>query len=94
MQDFFNDQSEKNHSKKSLYKYIHRKIKVSKAELLKEFHVPNTTMTRILAELTDRGLIQFTKQDLENQPGEDRQYYTKLFQKLPIWLVLRLLVQM
>ncbi|MBP1915960.1 ROK family protein [Lederbergia galactosidilytica] len=57
MQDFFNDQSEKNHSKKSLYKYIHRKIKVSKAELLKEFHVPNTTMTRILAELTDRGLI-------------------------------------
>lgn len=58
MRDFLSDKSEKNQLKKALYKYIHRKRRISKAELLKEFHVPNTTMTRMLAELTDRSLIR------------------------------------
>ncbi|MBO0995393.1 ROK family transcriptional regulator [Bacillus sp. SD088] len=57
MRDFLSDKSEKNQLKKVLYKYIHRQGRTSKAELLKEFHVPNTTMTRMLAELTDRNLI-------------------------------------
>lgn len=56
--DFFNDVSEKNQVKKALYKLIHKKESISKVELLHRFHIPNTTMTRLVADLVKKKLIR------------------------------------
>ncbi|MCJ7841278.1 ROK family transcriptional regulator [Lederbergia sp. NSJ-179] len=58
LKDFLLDRSEKNQLKKALYKQLHRDRRISKAELLERFHVPNTTMTRMLGELAGKGFIR------------------------------------
>lgn len=58
IREFLEDVSEKNQLKKALYKLIHKEESISKVELLRKFHVPNTTMTRMLGDLENKQLIR------------------------------------
>ncbi|MEM1503698.1 ROK family transcriptional regulator [Domibacillus sp. 8LH] len=55
---FLEDTSKKNEIKKSLYKLVHKQGPISKKELLTKFQVPKTTITRMIYELEQLGLIQ------------------------------------
>lgn len=58
IRSFLEDASEKNQLKKSLYRIIHWEKSISKMNLLQQFHVPNSTMTRMITELESRGLVK------------------------------------
>lgn len=55
---FFEDHSVKNKLRKSLYQLIHKKGVVSKVDFIDEINVPNTTLTRMISELENKGLIR------------------------------------
>ncbi len=57
LKEFLLDSSEKNNIKKQIYKYIHMRRRTSKIEMLQAFHLPQTTLTRIIYELQDKGYI-------------------------------------
>ncbi|MDQ0252854.1 putative NBD/HSP70 family sugar kinase [Evansella vedderi] len=58
LKEFLEDQNAKNKLKKSLYKLIHKKGITSKIDFLNEINVPQTTLTRMVSELEERGLIR------------------------------------
>lgn len=55
---FLEDNSGKNKLRKSLYQLIHKKGVISMVDFINEFKVPQTTMSRMVSELEDKGLIQ------------------------------------
>ncbi|TRZ40457.1 ROK family protein [Niallia circulans] len=57
LKDFLLDNSEKNNIKKQIYKYIHLHRRISKIALLQAFNLPQTTLTRIIYDLQDKGFI-------------------------------------
>lgn len=54
---FLEDNSGKNKLRKSLYQLIHKKGVISMVDFINEFKVPQTTMSRMVSELEDKGLI-------------------------------------
>lgn len=59
---FLSDQSEKGQLKKAVYKAVHRYGPLQKSELLERFHIPNTTLTRMMTSLERQGLIRICGQ--------------------------------
>lgn len=57
LKQFLLDSSEKNNIKKQLYKFIHTHKRTSKIEMLQAFHLPQTTLTRMIYELENKGYI-------------------------------------
>jgi predicted NBD/HSP70 family sugar kinase len=77
LKEFLLDTSEKNNIKKQIYKYIHLHKRASKNEMLQVFHLPQTTLTRIIYELHDKGYIY---NDGKGEPtgGRPPTYYAVL----------------
>jgi predicted NBD/HSP70 family sugar kinase len=77
LKEFLLDNSEKNNIKKQIYKYIHLHKRASKNEMLQVFHLPQTTLTRIVYELHDKGYIY---NDGKGEPtgGRPPTYYAVL----------------
>lgn len=57
LKEFLQNKSEKNNIKKQIYQYIHSHKRTSKIEMLQAFNLPQTTLTRMIYELQDKGFI-------------------------------------
>ncbi|SDY99127.1 Sugar kinase of the NBD/HSP70 family, may contain an N-terminal HTH domain [Evansella caseinilytica] len=58
LREFLNNTSSRNELKKSVYRFIHQRGHVSKVELLENYQIPQTTMTRMIDDLEENGLIR------------------------------------